>query len=213
MDMQTIILKASGRLLPFEHTITKVSSDSILSVTCLVPVRAVDIVFSDNPLRTIPHIGFGGHTETKNLVQIAVNPEFPDLEKSIKENLPRTIAHELYHCLRNYSFATYKGRTLLDALINEGLADHFAIEVTGKPPEKWSQALTKEELPWLLERAKKQFSTAPYNHAAWFFGSEKENIPKWTGYALGFYVIHEYLNNHPGQKASTLYLLKSEEFI
>jgi hypothetical protein len=213
MDIHPLILHASGRLRPFEQCITNVSSDSILSATRLVPVHDVDIVFSDNPLRAIPHMGFGGHTETKNLVQIACNPEFPNLEQSIKENLPRTIAHELYHCLRNYSFAMYKGRTLLDALINEGLADHFAIEVTGKPPEKWSQSLTKEELPHFLELAQKQYYITPYNHTAWFFGSEKENIPKWTGYTLGFYLIREYLNNHPGQKPSTLYPLKAEEFI
>lgn len=212
MYVKPQVLHAGGGLSSFEKIILDVSNDSIDKITKLIPVDDVDIIFYDGgPNRGIPHFGFGGFTLGKNLIVIPVNSEFQNLKLSIKENLPRTIAHELYHCLRNYNYN--KERNLLGAFINDGLADHFAIEVTGKPPEKWSTALDEKQILRFLNIAKKDFHNDKYNHQSWFFGSEKENIPHWAGYSIGFYLVSKYFKIHPDKKPSNIYMEKAFEFI
>jgi uncharacterized protein YjaZ len=187
MNIYPHILNASGKLTAIKPQIEKVTKTTIQTVTNLIPVKNVDIIYYDNPTGTITHTGIGGNTITTNLIMISLDPTFPHFKKSLQQNLSSTIAHELYHCLRNYSFAqTY---TLLESLINEGLADHFDNEVTGKPPQKWNTALDKNQLEELIKRAKKEFNNKSYNHNAWFFGSEIDKIPQWAGYTIGFNMV------------------------
>jgi uncharacterized protein YjaZ len=211
MSINTHILNASGSLSQFRSVIQKTSAIAVKRVAKAIPVDNVDIVFYDNYQGTIEHLGFGGFTMTQNLVMIPINSSFPNLKNSLEENLPRTIAHELYHCLRNYAFN--KKSTLLEALINEGLADHFDIEINGKEPEKWDTALTETQFKELYKRAKKEFDSFSYNHRAWFFGSEKDNLPRWTGYSIGFRIVGDYLKKHPDKKSSNLYRAEVKEFI
>ncbi|MCL4382420.1 MAG: DUF2268 domain-containing protein [Patescibacteria group bacterium] len=212
MNIKPQILHASGRLKPFEHAIKKVSKSSIDSIVKLIPIDNVDIIFYDGGTKgIIQHLGVGGYSATVNLIMISINPEFNKLEESLKENLPRIIAHELYHCIRKYRYR--KKQTLFGALINEGLADHFDIEVNKKRPEKWDVALDKKQLRDLSKRAKGQYNDLSYNHEAWFFGSKKEKIPRWAGYTVGFNLIAQYLKRHPNKKPSNLYNQDVEFFL
>lgn len=211
MNIYIHILNASGRFSQLQHVIQQSSESAIARVTKSIPIDNVDIVFYENVQRIIEHLGFGGHTITKNAIFIPINPTFPNLEVSLKENLSRTIAHELYHCLRN--FTAGEKHTLLEALVNEGLADHFGIEITGKKPEKWDTELTETQFNNLYKRAEKEFNNSTYNHRAWFFGSQKEQIPKWSGYTIGFTIVGDYLKKHPDQKPSNLYKVEAKEFI
>lgn len=211
MNIQVHILNAGRRLSPFKKTIETVSKSAIDHVTKYIPVDNVDIVFYDNSKRTIEHLGFGGRSVTNNLVMINIDPEFPNLESSLKENVQRTISHELYHCLRHYSYS--KRHTLLESLINEGLADHFDIEINKSEPEKWDTALDKTQLEELTNRAKKEFNSYDYDNWAWFFGSKKLDIPHWAGYSIGFSIVGKYLQKHPDKKPSILYKTEAKEFL
>ena len=51
-----------------------------------------------------------------------------------------------------------------------------------------------------------------YNHFDWFFGSEKNNIPRWSGYSLGFDIVCNYLKL-TNKKASELVSVDASEFI
>ena len=211
MSIRIHILNANGKLSQLQHVIQKSSKSAIAHVIKSIPIDNVDIVFYESVQRIIEHLGFGGHAVTKNTIFIPINPSFLNLEMSFKENLSRTIAHELYHCLRNF---TAEGKhTLLEALVNEGLADHFGIEITGKEPEKWDTALTKVQFKKLYKQAEKEFDNSTYNHWAWFFGSQKEGIPRWSGYTIGFAIVGDYLKKHPDQKPSNLYKAEAKEFI
>jgi uncharacterized protein YjaZ len=101
----------------------------------------------------------------------------------------------------------------LGALINEGLADHFDMEVNSTSPYLWNKALNEEELKIFQKLAEKEYFNENYNHNDWFFGSTERNIPRWTGYSLGFYLVEKYLKTHPDQKASNLYNVEAEEFL
>ena len=94
------------------------------------------------------------------------------------------------------------GQSLLEALISEGLADHFAVALLRIPPPPWTHALTAEQLDNALAKARPEFDRRPYDHSRWFFGAG--DIPRWTGYALGYHLVTKYLATHPDQTAASL---------
>lgn len=209
MNINIHVLCAGG-LTPLKLAIEKATKEAVEMASSKIPVENVDIVFYASKSQVIESLGFGAHTTTKNLIMIPINIDSKDIEKSLKNNLIETIAHELYHCLRNYSF---EGKyTLLESLINEGLSDSFSIEVTGSKPPPWCTALNQKQIKTFLEQAQKEFNSKNYNHYEWFFGSN-DKIPKWTGYTLGFNLIREYLSKNPKLKSSTIYNKKAKEFL
>ncbi|OGG11649.1 hypothetical protein A2Z00_01180 [Candidatus Gottesmanbacteria bacterium RBG_13_45_10] len=211
MNIHVQTLNAGGRLTKLRHTIEEASRLAIAHVTEYIPVDNVDIIFYDHPQRAIEHLGFGGYSLTDNLVMIPVNPKFRNLEIRLKEKFVRTLSHELYHCLRHYTYA--KRHTLFESLMNEGLADHFDIEINKSEPEKWDTALDKTQIEEWTNRAKEEFNSYDYNHQAWFLGSKIRNIPHWTGYSIGFSIVGKYLQKHPDKKPSHLYNVEAKEFI
>lgn len=202
------VLKKGGRLQAFENQIKQEVSETIKKVSKLIPISSIDIVVSDNPQASIPHLGIGGYAPTAHLIYISIDPGFKPISTPLKE-IKRTLSHELHHCLR-WANPGY-GATLLEAVITEGLADHFELQITKRSPQKWSVSLNKTELKIWLDKAKKEFNDKEYNHAEWFYGSKR--IPKWTGYSLGYYLVTEYLKKHPGKSAATLYSTPASEFL
>ncbi len=81
---------------------------------------------------------------------------------------------------------------------------HFSVEVTGVEPPPWALALTPEQTAILGERAREAYDNPRYNHMAWSFGSEDLQIPRWTGYSLGFELVGDSLERNPTAKASAL---------
>lgn len=203
MNIQTHILLASNQLTQFQETIKTLSSEAIQKTTQYIPIDNVDIIFYASSIGIIDDLGFGGRCLTKNVIMIPINSSFLNLKQSLENNLKRTMAHELYHCVRNYSYG--EKRTLLHSLVDEGLADHFDIEVNQTFPQRWDTALTEEQSTQYMELARKEFNSPTYDHRAWFFGSKEKQIPRWTGYTLGFKLVDTYLKKHPEKKPSHLY--------
>lgn len=205
------LLNASGGLNPFEKDIESITRISIKKIANVIPISDVDIILYEDSQSAIPHLGIGGYTPNAHLVFISFDAGHMHLKDSIRLRLEGTIAHELHHALR-WKNPGY-GETLLEAMISEGLADHFDIEITKKEPDQWDTALTDKQMIMFHKKAKKEYSNKKYNRDAWFFGSKERMIPKWTGYTLGFDLVRKYLKNHPSKKASTLYRTKAKEFI
>ena len=211
MSINLHILRASGRLEPFVDQIQKEFDETVNKISKTMPLQEIDVVIQDNPRKAIPEIGVGGSTIFSYLIEISIDPNFPNLINLIGLQIRETLAHELAHAFR-WGTLEYNG-TLLESLISEGLADHFEMEINNTLPKSWDKALDKEQLNNLLNLAKKQYFSEDYIYSDWFFGSKDGKIPRWTGYSLGFYLVDEYLKKHPDQKASTLYNVKAEEFL
>ena len=211
MDITRHILLASGRLTPFVDQIKKEFDNSVGQITKKMLISNIDVVIYDNPEGVIPEVGVGGYAPNSHLVFISLDPQFSDFQHTITKELKRTLSHEINHAIR-WRDPGY-GKTLLEALVTEGLADHFDVEVNHEDPEPWCIALSVEQIEVLLDKAKKEFSNKNYDHNAWFFGSTEKGIPRWTGYSLGFKLVRDYLQKNPDRKASTLYNAKAEEFI
>jgi uncharacterized protein YjaZ len=205
------ILSASGRLHDFEYDIRQSTELCVSKINNIVVFDSVDIIVRDNPERSISEIGIGGFTENKYIINLSLNPQFPNFKNVINKYLPRILTHEAHHILRMR--ACGYGTTLLEALVSEGLADHFDIEINNEAPLPWSVALTKNDLDTLIQRAGKEYFNSHYNHKAWFFGSQEKNIPRWSGYAIGYYLVGKYLKNNSEKRPSNLIDRPAIEFL
>ena len=204
-----VLLKNSGNLNQFVEQIETEFKNSIQKIEKIFPNQNIDIIVYDNPFGTIPEYGIGGYTPYHHLIFISLDPNFPNIQESISKQFSRTLTHEIHHAIRT-KYVGY-GNSLLEALISEGLADHFDSEINQCKPQSWDTALNQEQLDKFNKLATKEYFNKNYNHNDWFFGSN--DIPKWTGYTLGFELVKNFLQKHPDQKPSTLFATKAEDFI
>ncbi|KKU58578.1 MAG: hypothetical protein UX80_C0001G0017 [Candidatus Amesbacteria bacterium GW2011_GWA2_47_11b] len=171
----------------------------------------VEVVVVNNPRVVIPEMGMVGRTiDSKNVV-VSLDPHHPNLSTTLETDLLKTLLHEYHHCARQAALGF--PQTLLDALISEGLADNFQIEITGGKPPRWAVALTEAELTQATKMAEMEYSNPGYDHKGWFFGSKDQGIPRWAGYSLGFKIVSDYLRAHHQESSSSLHALPSGEFV
>ena len=165
-----------------------------------------DVAFDSR--RAIPGYGVGGYTPNAELVLIWLDPKASDTPDLLSRRLPWIITHELHHALR-WRNPGY-GSTLLEAMISEGLADHFALQVLGGSAPPWTSALSSQDVASIHERAASAMAAARYDHSEWFFGNG--SIPRWAGYTLGFEMVSAYLESHPGSTPAALVSTHAAEF-
>lgn len=210
MNIRLNTLNANGDLETFKNTIKSTFASTVKKITAIMPVSNVDIAIVNNPHGAIPEVGVGGMTYNPHFVVISIDSKFPNLINTLENQLERSLIHELHHCAR-WSVVGY-GKTLLEAMVTEGLALHFVVEVTSNDTDRWNTALTGDQMKTYFHKAKSEYHNIKYNHSAWFFGTSTD-IPKWTGYSLGYDIINKYLKRHPDKKPSQLYGAKAEIFI
>lgn len=112
--------------------------------------------------------------------------------EELHQAMLRTIYHEFHHVLR-WDGPGY-GQTLGEALVSEGLAQHFVHEMMTCPAEPWENAIDGAELLEAQSLAAQEFDAKQYDHSKWFFGSGK--LSRWTGYTVGFDMVAKYLAEH-----------------
>ena len=177
--------------------------DGALDVGPLTSVVTVD------PARTIPGWGLGGYTLGPREIELVFDPQFPRLDELLTERLPHIVAHELHHAVRWRDPGPY--RTLLEAMVSEGLADDFALELLGGPLPPWSNAFPRREGSRYLDRARPEFDSTRFDFGAWFFGLGTD-LPPWTGYTLGYRLVRDYRADHPATPAAQLVSAPADAF-
>lgn len=172
----------------------------------LIALQPLDIVVQTGK-RIIPEKGHLGYAPKPGVVFITLDPDNPALRANANASLERMFAHELHHAAR-WDGPGY-GSSLGAALVSEGLAGHFVIELFGGLPEPWEQLPASGIRPHLPQAAK-EWKKADYNHEAWFFG--RGDLPRWLGYSLGFRLVESFLAEHPDARASQLVNARAEDF-
>lgn len=195
----SIVFASDAALRSREATIRALVESSFRAASPRIPIDGVVVAIDASPARIIAGWGVGGFTPGSHRIEIGVDPTLPDA--SLDARLPSMVAHELHHAAR-YRGTGY-GATLLEAMVSEGLADQFAAELFGQPLPPWTGALQDSEIESWLARARSEFDTVGYDHAAWFFGSTLA-IPRWTGYTLGFRLVSDYRAGHGSASAAAL---------
>ena len=198
----------SGALRPLERRIRSLIEEALARSRGELAVTGVTLTISPDASRTIPGWGMGGFTSNAATVEMFIDPGFPGIAALIETRLSPLTAHELHHAVRVRGPGI--GRTLLDALVSEGLADQFALELYGGPPTPWMIALQGAELEEWLDRASKEFDSTTYDRPSWFRGNG--TIPRFAGYAIGHELVVRYQAAHPGQSAADLVGVAAEAF-
>ncbi len=208
-----------GSILLFEETnelnkvkedIERIAKETISLVNEKMSIDNLEIKVNSSTTNVIPEIGIGGFNPNGNEVLIYIDPDFSDLEQSIATELAPMLAHEMHHAKRQRTIGY--GATLLEAVVSEGLADCFSIEVMGIDPPMWSVALTGNELDNWVDKASDVWTNNTYDHGNWFFGNNPD-IPRWTGYSIGFKLVKEYISGSPEQNASNLFDEPASSFV
>lgn len=200
--------RPGGQLTALEPAFRDALGSTIDTASRALPITGITIHVSPDAARSIPGYGLGGYTPNGFTIDIVADPAFPALAMVLPERLPPLAAHELHHAIR-WRGPGY-GVTLLEAMVSEGLADHFAVELLGAPIPPWSRALSESSLQRYLDLAWLELDSPTFDFGRWFFGTGE--LPAWTGYSLGFRLVEDYLASHPGSTAAGLVHTSAQAF-
>ncbi|WP_299908154.1 DUF2268 domain-containing putative Zn-dependent protease [uncultured Paracoccus sp.] len=201
MTIWTIhFLNTRHALTPIMPEIRAAAREAIAQAEAHADLPRFDLVIRGQAGGGIPDWGVGGHAPAPGLIEVTLNPARFD-----PALLMRTLVHELHHLIR-WDGPGY-GKSLGEALVSEGLAGHFVLQVLGGRPDPWDATTPSAGL---AKRALTEWSRLQYDHAEWFFGKGK--IRKWTGYGLGHRLLAEHLAQNPDQDAVTLAMTRADSF-
>ena len=139
------ILNALSEFTEFQtKSIKEETFSAFNAIHQFLPQTNLDIVFTHAPRATIPEEHIGGRSTSASHLFVYLDTTYPGFDRVIKEELKKTLAHEYHHACR-WKTVGY-GQTLGEALITEGLADHFTQEVFKCEIPRWSAALSQSDL-------------------------------------------------------------------
>ena len=152
-------------------------------IDLLVTNRLYDII--------IPEDGVGGRTRTSDFIEFAVNEE-----KATKNLISEMVAHELCHAAR-WGKNDEWINSLFDGIISEGIATYLEAEFVKDRKEKtvFIETIlerTDDENKKILEKLRDQLESNYYDYDTIFFNGNDE-LPRWSGYSLGYYLVKKYL--------------------
>ncbi|WP_330985263.1 MULTISPECIES: DUF2268 domain-containing putative Zn-dependent protease [Enterobacterales] len=199
-------LNAQGKLTAHCSWLEACLSETYIKANTQMSLPSLDVIVKAGT-HVIPEKGHLGYSPEPGVVYITVDPVSAAFCSNSNQSLERMFAHELHHAAR-WSGPGY-GFSLGEALVSEGLAGHFALQVCGGQPEPW-ECLNLHEINLHRVRALREWGNTNYHHNVWFFGFG--DLPRWLGYSLGFDMISRYLSAHPEQRASMLTYASADVF-
>jgi len=206
----SLVFQDSGKLNEQKDAIKTVVKETVSLVNKKMDVENLKIRINVSLSNVIPEIGIGGFNPSEQEITISIDPNFTNLEQSISIELAPMIVHEMHHAKRRRTIGY--GSTLLEASVSEGLADCFAMEIKGIEPPLWSIALTGSELDGWIVTAQDSWRDGSYDHGKWFFGTSSD-VPRWTGYSIGFKLVKDYITENPTKKPSELFNESANSFV
>lgn len=152
-------------------------------IDLLVTNRLYDII--------IPEDGVGGRTRTSDFIEFAINEE-----KATKNLISEMVAHEFCHAAR-WGKNDEWINSLFDGMISEGIATYLEAEFVKDRKEKtvFIETIlerTDDENKKILEKLRDQLESNYYDYDTIFFNGNDE-LPRWSGYSLGYYLVKKYL--------------------
>ena len=158
-----------------------------------------------DPKNTVPETGVGAIPDpgTGEAYLTIDDHSKIGFRKSLATWLPASLARVLFLSSRIRTGPGY-GVSLGEALVSEGLADHFVAQAFPQtPPLPWDhRKMTARQEAGLWKRAKPDLAIpGAYDHPLWFFGAGGRNaLPRWSGFTLAYRIVSPYLTS--GRKPS-----------
>lgn len=117
-----------------------------------------------------------------------------------REELQKQLAHEIAHAI---ALNFLERKTVLDDLIFEGIAEHFRESYIGGRQAQWTKAISEEKAKKILAELKEKLLTIDLNLSRdLLYGTDKYVV--WTGYAIGYYIVKEYLRERKNRQWNEL---------
>ena len=170
-------------------------------IDLLVTNRLYDII--------IPEDGVGGCTRASDFIEFAI-----DEEKATESLISEMVAHELCHAAR-WGKNDEWINSLFDGVVSEGIATYLEAEFVKDRTEKTVFIKTilersDEENEKILEKLRSQLDSNYYDYDTIFFGGSND-LPRWSGYSLGYYLVRKYLKK-TGKKIEDAFADKYADF-
>ena len=195
----------------------KITIEKYAEDACQVlDISLINIIIWPNQNAVIPQTGEGGETLSQEVCFVYIDPTKSEdkLENIITAQIPGTVYHELNHIARWDALGKSVGfhTNLSQSIISEGLASVFQTEKWNKAKSPWT-IYTQEEIIQLLHIYQNRNKTLDtnYNHEEWFYG--EGNMPRWTGYKIGFYIISALRKKYPNMEWKDLVRMDSQKII
>lgn len=193
------LLNARHHLTPILSEIRAAAREAVARVSEHADLPRFDLVVGAGR-EVVPEWGLAGHAPAPGLIEVTLSPARLDPALVL-----RSLVHQMHHLIR-WDGPGY-GRSLGEALVSEGLAGHFVLQVLGGQPDPWDAV---QPAPGLARQASAAWDRLDYDHARWFAG--KGDIRKWAGHGLGHRLVAEYLAQSPDDSAATLVHARAEAF-
>lgn len=194
---QLHMLNARGALTPIMAEIRAHAREVVALVEDHLDLPRFDLVVRAGD-GVIPEWGVGGYAPAPGIIELVLDPA-----RVAPEHFRRTLVHEMHHLAR-WEGPGY-GRSLGEALVSEGLAGHFVLQVLGGPPDPWDQVRPGTGV---LKQAATGWARRDHDHGDWFMG--RGRMRKWTGYGLGHRIVAEHLTE--GGDAAALVHAPADDF-
>jgi hypothetical protein len=162
----------------------------------------------------IPEDHIGGHTYSDGFITVTIDMES---EYISAESIFETICYELCHATRWAKNPEYIS-SMADSMIFEGLAIAFESQAILENKITNSQffmnyvkKIPKTKIEKILYTLKDQLNSKEYNRSKIFFKGDSDlDLPRWSGYAVGYYIVQKYLEQ-TGKKPNEIYFDKYDE--
>lgn len=193
-------LNARHGLTPVMAEIRAAAREAVALAGTHADLPDFDLVVRAEPGGGVPKWGVGGRSLAAGLIEIMLDPARFDPQLLI-----RTLVHEFHHLIR-WEGPGY-GRSLGEALVSEGMAGHFVLQVLGGKPDPWDATVPASGV---ARMAMNEWARRDYDHARWFFG--KGDLKNGTGYGLGHRIVAEHMAQNPGHDAVSLAWVPADAF-
>ena len=141
-----------------------------------------------------------GSAPAPGVIEIALTPDRFD-----PAPFTRILVRQMAHLVR-WAGPGY-GKSLGEALVSEGLAGHFVVQVMGGQADGVD---TVRPAQGAMRQAMNEWARRDYDQGRWFGG--KGDLRKGTGNSLGHRLIAEHLAQHPDDSAASLAMAPADPF-
>jgi len=157
----------------------------------------VFVISPSYPLNVITEDGISGKTYRSDLIVIVIDKEIGFSQDFFYE----TLCHELAHSLR-WQKVDEHSITLSDEIIFEGLAILLEEKAMAENSILNTQYFLKEmqntdqtKIDKIISKLNKNLNDSEYDYNKIFINGNDE-LPRWSGYRLGYYLVKKYLKNN-----------------
>lgn len=193
-------LNARHGLTPILAEIRAATREAVARMADHADLPDFDLLIRPVPGGGIPKWGVSGYAPAPGVIEITQDPDRFDADL-----FARTLVHEAHHLIR-WDGPGY-GKSLGEALVSEGLAGHFVLQVLGGAPDPWDATIPASGT---ARMAMNEWARRDYDHARWFFGGG--DLKNGTGYGLGHRLIAAHLEQDADSSAASLAHVRTDEF-